>query len=239
MDIELTDEQRMMQAMAREFAEKEVRPIAGDHRPRGALPARRRCAAWASWGSWASRCPEALRRQRRRHRGLRAGHGGAGPRVRVPRRHHVGQQLALLRPGAKPSAPPSSGSASSPPSPRAGRSAASRLTEPEAGSDAEQPAARWPAATASTTCWTAARCSSPAGGRRRPRSCSPRPTAAPAHRRHQRLPGRAGHARASPWSRPRTSSASAPPTPPSSCSRAAACRRPTGSGTRGRGSRSP
>ena len=49
----------MIQAVARDFAEKEVRPIAGGHRPRGALPARRPCARMGELGLMGIAVPEA------------------------------------------------------------------------------------------------------------------------------------------------------------------------------------
>ena len=116
-----------------------------------------------------------------------------------------------------------------------GSSGCFALTEPEAGSDASNQTTLARTRRRRTTCSTAARCSSPTGARRPPRSCSPdRPRrGAP---RHQRLPGREGHAGLHGGARPRTSSASAPPTPPSCSSRGAGCPRAAGSARRGRAS---
>jgi alkylation response protein AidB-like acyl-CoA dehydrogenase len=46
--FELTDEQKMIQQTAREFADNEVAPVADAHNRERRFPRR-----WGSWGSWA------------------------------------------------------------------------------------------------------------------------------------------------------------------------------------------
>ena len=49
MNFELTDEQKMIQEMARKFAEREIKPVAAELDRTHSHPAEI-CAKWANWG---------------------------------------------------------------------------------------------------------------------------------------------------------------------------------------------
>ena len=133
-------------------------PDRGGHRPRGALPARDRRAAWASSGSWASRCPrptgaaaatrwatslavEELARACASHAVIMSVNNSlyCDPVCQFGTEEQKQRFLAPFASGQK--------------------LGCFSLTEPEAGSDATQPDDARRRATATTTCSTAGRSS--------------------------------------------------------------------------------
>ena len=136
MQVDLTEEQRMIQAGGARIRGEGGRPIAEAIDREARFPARDG-APHGRARPHGHRRPRGVRRQRRRYRGLR---GGRSRRSRAGcashARHHVGQQLALLRSGVPSSAPTSRSAASCSPFASGQKLGCFSLTEPEAGSDA-------------------------------------------------------------------------------------------------------
>ena len=178
--------------------------------------------------------PEALGRQRRRHRRLRGGARG-GRRAPAPRTRVIMSVNNSLYcdPVAKFGTEEQKRRFLAPV--RLGAEARLLLADrARGGLRRHQPEHAGPPRRRRATSSTAGRSSSPTGGRRRGARLRP-DGSRQGPPRHQRLPRREGHARASPSSRPRTSSASAPPTRPSCSSRTAGCRSPSRLGEEGQG----
>ena len=126
MRFDLTDEQQMIQAMAREFAERRSRPIAAEIDREARFP-HETVKRMGELGLMGIAVPEAWGGSGGDTRGLRGGARGDRARLRLPRGHHVGQQLARTATRCSPVRHRrAAASASSRPWPPARSSAASR-----------------------------------------------------------------------------------------------------------------
>jgi butyryl-CoA dehydrogenase len=233
MRLALTDEQELIQATAREFAQSEIRPIAAEIDRDGRFPhetARR----WASWAH-GHRGARAMGRGRRRHGVVRraleeiAKACASHAVIMSVNNSLYGDPLLKFGTDAQRErflAPVASGHVIG----------CFALTEPQAGSDAANQATTARrhgdhyVLTGRKLFITNGRESAFAlvfaqTDRARPIGGSPRSSS-------RRAP------RASRSPRRKTSSGSAPPTPPSWCSTSAGCRPPTGSARKGRASAS-
>ena len=183
----------MIQAMAREFAETRGPAHRRRDRPRGALPARDRQAdgrarahghrgarAWGGSGG--------------RHRLLRGGAGG--DRARRARRTRSSCRSTTRSTAIRCSSSGPTRSASSFLKPVAAGQAHGcfALTEPAGRLRRDATRPRWPGATASTTCSTAARCFITNGREASFALVFCQTDSRPAASRHHRLPRREGHA---------------------------------------------
>ncbi len=121
--------------MCRDFAARELTPNARKWDENHEWPERGRQEAGRA-GAAGHRRARGVGRRGPGQRQLRAGHGGDQPRLRLHRRHHERQQLALLRPGGASSAPTSRRSKFLTPFARGEKLGCFGLTEPQAGSDA-------------------------------------------------------------------------------------------------------
>ena len=193
MNFELTDEQAMIQAMAREFAESEIAPIAAEIDRDARFP-HETVKRMGELGLMGIAVPGAVGRRRRRHRVATWWRWRRSRGPAPPTRSSCRSTTRCTAIPCCSSGPTRSGSASSRPglrprprllrADRAPGRLRRRATRPRvARRDGDHYVS------------TAARCSSPTAARRPSRSSSPRPTGAEGHRGITRLPRREGHAR--------------------------------------------
>ncbi len=99
MNLQLTDEQSMIQAMAREFAQAHVAPIAAEIDRDARFP-HETVKRMGELGLMGIAVPERWGGAGADVGVVRGRAGGDQPGLRLPRGRHVGQQLALRRSGA-------------------------------------------------------------------------------------------------------------------------------------------